>query len=77
MSKLQSEATGLKGHIVSALLSASYTHIQARRLLQGVSLLAAQQAPGPLQRLLAAVSLALTAPLYALAQKLVFAKVRS
>lgn len=76
MSKLQAEATGLKGHIVSALLSASYTHIQAGRALQGTSLLHAHQPSSTAQRLLAAVSLALTAPLYALAQKLVFSKVR-
>jgi long-chain acyl-CoA synthetase len=75
MSKLQAEATGLKGHLVSALLSASYTHIQTRRVLQGTSLLHALQPPSAAQRLLAAVSLAVTAPLYALAQKLVFSKV--
>lgn len=76
MTKLQSEATGVKGAIVSALLSASYTHIQARRVATGHSLTHAQAAPSAVQRVVAAATVTLTAPLYALAQKLVFAKVR-
>lgn len=75
MSKLKSEATGLKGSLVSALLSASTTYIQARRVVTGHSLLHAAAPPSAGQRLVAAVSMALTAPLYALAQKLVFGKV--
>lgn len=75
MAKLKSEASGLKGSLVSALLSASATYIQAQRVVTGHSLLHATTPPSAWQRLLAAVSMALTAPLYALAQKLVFGKV--
>lgn len=75
MAKLKSEASGLKGALVSALLSASATYVQARRVVTGHSLLHAAAPPSAGQRLVAAVSMALTAPLYVLAQKLVFGKV--
>lgn len=76
MAKLSSEAKGLKGAVVSALLSASYAYIQARRVVGGVSLLHALQAPSAVQRVVAAVTAALLAPVYAVAQKLVWSKVR-
>ncbi len=75
MTKLQAEAKGVKGAIVSALLSASYAHIQARRVVAGTSLLHALKAPSLVQRVVAAATMAVTAPLYAVAQKLVFSKV--
>lgn len=75
MAKLQSEAQGVKGTIVSALLSASFAHIEACRVVTGHSLLHATQPPSAVQRVVAAVTVAATAPLYALAQKLVFSKV--
>lgn len=75
MSKLTSEAKGVKGAIVSALLSASYAFITARRVAAGVSLLHALQAPTAVQRVVAAATVAVLAPVYALAQKLVFSKV--
>jgi hypothetical protein len=75
MAKLQAEAQGVKGFIVSALLSASYAHIEARRVVMGHSLLHATQPPSAVQQLVAAATVAATALLYALAQKLVFSKV--
>jgi hypothetical protein len=75
MAKLQAEAQGVKGFIVSALLSASYAHIEARRVVTGHSLLHATQPPSAVQQLVAAATVAATALLYALAQKLVFSKV--
>jgi len=76
MAKLSAEAKGIKGAIVSALLSASNTFITARRVAQGASLLHALQRPSAAQRLVAAATVLLLVPLYALAQKLVFSKVR-
>lgn len=75
MQKLRSEAKGLKGAIVSALLSASNTFIMARRLLAGLDLRYALQPPTAGAKLVALLTAALLAPVYALAQKLVFSKV--
>ena len=75
MQKLKSEARGVKGIIVSALLSASNTFVMARRLLAGVDLRYALQPPSAAARLTALVTAALLTPVYALAQKLVFSKV--
>ena len=75
MTKLTAEAKGLKGALVSALLSASYSFITARRVVAGVSLLHALLPPSMMQRLVAAATVAVLAPVYALAQKLVFSKV--
>eukprot|EP00878_Enallax_costatus_P036567 GHUV01041074.1.p1 GENE.GHUV01041074.1~~GHUV01041074.1.p1 ORF type:complete len:511 (+),score=205.18 GHUV01041074.1:480-2012(+) len=77
MQKLNSEAKGVKGVIVSALLSASNTFVMARRLLAGVDLRYALQPPSAAARLTALVTAALLTPVYALAQKLVFSKVRA
>lgn len=75
MQKLKAEATSLKGVVVSALLSASNTFITARRLLAGVDLRYALQPPTAGAKLTALLTAALLAPVYALAQKLVFNKV--
>jgi long-chain acyl-CoA synthetase len=75
MAKLKAEAKGAKGAIVSMLLSASYAFIAARRVVTGTSLLHALTPPSAAQRLLAAATVALLAPVYALAQRLVFSKV--
>lgn len=66
----------MKGAIVAALLAASNTFIAARRLVNGVDIRYARQAAPAAAWLTALVSMVLTAPLYALAQKLVFSKVR-
>eukprot|EP00775_Hariotina_reticulata_P004816 gene4816-5063_t len=77
MVKLKSEATGIKRHIVSALLSASNAFIVARRLLQGRDLRYAVRPAGAASKLVALLTAALLAPVYALAQKLLFSKVRA
>eukprot|EP00879_Flechtneria_rotunda_P005441 GHRR01005734.1.p1 GENE.GHRR01005734.1~~GHRR01005734.1.p1 ORF type:complete len:588 (+),score=208.21 GHRR01005734.1:736-2499(+) len=77
MAKLRAEATGLKAVIVSALLSASNTYIAARRVLQGVSLTHALQPPSAAANLTAMLTVTLLTPIYALAQRLVFSKVRA
>lgn len=75
MQKLKAEAKGIKGVVVSSLLSASNTFVMARRLLAGVDLRYALQPPTAAARLTALVTVALLTPVYALAQKLVFSKV--
>jgi long-chain acyl-CoA synthetase len=77
MQKLRADATGVKGVIVSALLSASNTFIMARRLLSGLDLRYALNPPTAGAKLTAIITAALLAPVYALAQKLVFSKVRA
>jgi hypothetical protein len=76
MAKLKSEATGVKGAIVAALLAASNAHIAARRTVSGMDVQYARASPALAVRLAALVTMAVTAPLYALAQKLIFSKVR-
>lgn len=76
MQKLNSEAQGVKGVLVKALIAASNSFIMARRLLAGVDLRYAMQPASAATRLVALVTLALLAPVYALANKLVFSKVR-
>lgn len=75
MAKLKSEATGAKGAIVAALLAASAAHVAARRTVARLDLTYARASPPAGVRLAALVMMAVTTPLYALAQKLVFSKV--
>uniref|UniRef100_A0A383VM20 AMP-dependent synthetase/ligase domain-containing protein n=1 Tax=Tetradesmus obliquus TaxID=3088 RepID=A0A383VM20_TETOB len=77
MAKLKSEATGAKGAIVAALLAASAAHVAARRTVTRLDLTYARASPPAAVRLAALVMMAVTTPLYALAQKLVFSKVRA
>jgi hypothetical protein len=76
MAKLKADATGAKGAIVTALLAASNAHIAARRTASGLDVQHARVAPSLAVRVAAVVTVALTAPLYALAQKLIFSRVR-
>jgi hypothetical protein len=75
MAKLKADATGAKGAIVAALLAASNAHIAARRTANGLDVQHARAQPSLAVRVAAVVMVALTAPLYALAQKLIFSKV--
>jgi hypothetical protein len=75
MTKLKLEATGVKRHIVTALLAASNTFIMARRLLQGTDLRHAVHPASAASKLVALMTAALLAPAYALAQQLLFSKV--
>jgi hypothetical protein len=49
--------------------------LQARRVVAGFSLVHALQGPSLVEKVVAAATMAVTAPLYALAQRLVFSKV--
>lgn len=75
MAKLSSEAKGIKGVVVAALLAASNTFVSARRLATGTALAHAHTPPSNQQQLAAWLMVAVLAPVYALAQKLVFSKV--
>jgi hypothetical protein len=76
MAKLTSEATGIKAALVPALLSASYAFIAARRVLTGTALQHAVAPPSLPQRLVAAATVAVLGPVYALAQRVLWSKVR-
>jgi hypothetical protein len=75
MAKLKADAVGAKGAIVAALLAASNAHIAARRTANGLDVQHARVASSLAVRVAALVTVALTAPLYALAQRLIFSKV--
>ncbi|KAI8477469.1 MAG: hypothetical protein J3K34DRAFT_2620 [Monoraphidium minutum] len=76
MAKLKSE-TGVKGAIVSALMTASLAYVAANRVAQGVSLAFAREARPIAVGLWAALLAALLRPLHQLADALVFTKVRA
>lgn len=77
MAKLKAEATGAKGAIVAALLAASAAHVAACRTVAGLDLTYARASAPAAVQLAALVTMAVTTPLYALAQNLVFSKVRA
>ncbi|KAG1659137.1 hypothetical protein FOA52_013806 [Chlamydomonas sp. UWO 241] len=67
---------GVRKAVAMALLAASQTYVRARRTIEGTALRYARAPPPPWQLLMATLLATLLAPLHALAQKLVFAKVR-